>query len=168
MVGSAPVFTTHYYGVAGPIGTNPQTNTPYTSLTTNQGNEATQGVLGMQTKVRMKDITDGTSTTLMLGEMSWDKADYYRAWIRGTFDDTGSPDRDTTCCRNVANALSSTPYQGTNTNANNVCFGSVHQNGGAVFAFADASVKYIMPDISMATYLSIASRNGGEVIKSDY
>jgi prepilin-type N-terminal cleavage/methylation domain-containing protein len=166
-VGSAAVFTTHYYGVAGPIGANPQTGAAYAFLTTNQGNEATQGVLGIQTKVRMKDITDGTSTTLMLGEMSWNKAFYYRAWLRGSYDDTSTPDRDTTCCRNVANALASTIYDG-GSNANNVSFGSQHINGGANFAMADASIRYIMPDVSMRTYLSLASRNGEEVLKNDY
>jgi prepilin-type processing-associated H-X9-DG protein len=167
VVGSTPVFTTHYYGVAGPLGTNPQSGKAYTFLTTDQGNEATQGVLGIQTRVRLKDITDGTSSTLMLGEMSWDKANYYRAWLRGSWDDTSTPDRDTTCCRNVANALSSTPYNGGG-DANNVSFGSMHQGGGANFAMADASVKYILPEISMNTYLSIASRNGEEVLKNDY
>ena len=167
VVGSVAVFTTHYYGVAGPIGTNPQSNAAYAMLTTDQGNEATQGVLGIQTKVRMKDITDGTSSTLMLGEMSWDKANYYRAWLRGTYDDTTTPDRDTTCCRNVANAIGSTPYDNAD-NANNVSFGSEHPVHGANFAMADASIRYIMPDVSMNTYLSLASRNGEEVIKNDY
>jgi prepilin-type N-terminal cleavage/methylation domain-containing protein len=166
--GSQITFTHHYYGVAGPLGTNPQSGAAYAFLTTNQGNEATQGVLGMQTKVRMKDITDGTSTTLMLGEMSWPKANYYRIWTRGTYDDSpGNLDRDTTCCRNVANSFSSTPYNGAD-NANNTSFGSQHVNGGANFAMGDASIRYIMPEVSMATYLSLASRNGEEVIKNDY
>jgi prepilin-type N-terminal cleavage/methylation domain-containing protein len=166
--GTQMTFTHHYYGVAGPIGSNPQTGVAYAVLTTNQGNEATQGVLGMQTKVRMKDITDGTSTTLMLGEMSWTNANYYRVWTRGTYDDSPSTiDRDTTCCRNVANAFCSTPYDGAD-NANNTSFGSQHVGKGANFTMADASVRYIMPDVSMATYLGLASRNGEEVLKSDY
>jgi prepilin-type N-terminal cleavage/methylation domain-containing protein/prepilin-type processing-associated H-X9-DG protein len=164
--GGQPTLTTHYYGVAGPIGTNPQTGQLYQFRTTNQGNEATQGVLGMGSKVRLTDITDGTSNTLMVGEMSWTNANYYRVWIRGTYDDTTNPDRDTTCCRNVANTFASTPYNGSD-NANNTSFGSEHAGRGANFALADGSVRWVSPGISMATYRSVASYNGGEVI-SDF
>jgi prepilin-type N-terminal cleavage/methylation domain-containing protein/prepilin-type processing-associated H-X9-DG protein len=164
--GGQPTFTTHYYGVAGPLGTNPQTGQPYQFRTTNQGNEATQGTLGMGSKVRLTDITDGTSNTLLLGEMSWTDANYYRVWIRGTYDDSTNPDRDTTCCRNVANAFKSTPYNGSD-NANNVSFGSEHAGGGANFALADGSVRWVSAGISMGTYLSVASYNGGEIV-SDF
>jgi prepilin-type N-terminal cleavage/methylation domain-containing protein/prepilin-type processing-associated H-X9-DG protein len=161
--GGQPTLTHHYYGVAGPLGTNPQTGQPYQFRTTNQGNEATQGILGMGSKVRLTDITDGTSNTLLLGEMSWKDANYYRVWIRGTYDDTATPDRDTTCCRNVANPFKSTPYNGTD-NANNTSFGSEHTGGGANFALADGSVRWVSAGISMETYLSVASYNGGETV----
>jgi prepilin-type N-terminal cleavage/methylation domain-containing protein/prepilin-type processing-associated H-X9-DG protein len=164
--GTQITLTTHYYGVAGPVGNNPTTGVAYTVLTTNQGNEATQGVLGMDSKIRLTDVTDGTSNTLMVGEMSWFKANYYRVWTRGTYDD--SQDRDTTCCRNVANALGSTPYDGSS-NANDTSFGSDHTGGGATFAMADGSVHYIAGTIAMGTYLSLASYNGGEPISAtDY
>ena len=70
-----------------------------------------------------------------------------------------------TCCRNVENAIGSTPY-GSN-NANNTSFGSEHSGKGAVFGLCDGSVRYISPDIRLGTYLSIASYNGGESIPSD-
>jgi prepilin-type N-terminal cleavage/methylation domain-containing protein/prepilin-type processing-associated H-X9-DG protein len=161
--GTQMTWTTHYYGVAGPLGTNPQTGAAYTFLTTNQGNEATQGVLGMSTRIKLTDITDGTSNTMMLGEMSWNNANYYRVWTRGTYSD--GQDRDTTCCRNVANTIGSTPYNGSD-NANNTSFGSNHGSGGANFAMADGSVRFISATINMGTYLSLASYNGGEVIGS--
>jgi prepilin-type N-terminal cleavage/methylation domain-containing protein/prepilin-type processing-associated H-X9-DG protein len=164
--GGQPTLTTHYYGVAGPLGTNPQTGQPYQFRVTNQGNEATQGILGMGSKVRLTDVTDGTSNTLMLGEMSWNDANYYRVWIRGTYDDDTNPDRDTTCCRNVDNPFKSTAYNGMD-NANNVSFGSEHSGGGANFALADGSVRWVSPTISMETYRSVASYNGGEVV-SDF
>lgn len=163
--GGKMTYTNHYYGVAGPIGTNPQTGVAYTSLTTNQGNEATQGMLGMGSHVRFTDVTDGTSNTLMLGEMSWSNANYYRVWTRGTFDDTTNPDRDTTCCRNVANAINSTAYNGGN-NANNTSFGSDHGSRGANFALGDGSVRWLGANISLGVYLSLASSNGGETLPS--
>ena len=163
--GGQQTWTNHYYGVAGPIGVNPQTGQAYTFLTTNQGNESTQGVLGMGTKVRLTNITDGTSNTLMLGELSWDAANSYRIWTRGTYDDTRNPDRDLTCCRNVANAMNSTRYNGSN-NWNNASFGSMH-TGGANFAMADGSVHFLQAALPMNTYLSLASRNGGEAVSFD-
>jgi len=160
--GGQKTYTTHYYGVAGPIGTNPTTNTAYATLTTNQGNEATQGMLGMGLDgVRLNQCKDGSSNTLLLGEMSWNDANYYRIWTRGTFSD--GQDRDTTCCRNVANTIKSTPYDGS-ANANNTSFGSEHTGRGANFCMADGSVRWIGADISLGTYLSIASRNGGEPV----
>jgi prepilin-type N-terminal cleavage/methylation domain-containing protein len=158
-------YTTHYYGVAGPIGTNPTTGGPYNMLVTNQGNEATQGVLGMGSKVKLTSITDGTSNTLMVGEQTWDKANYYRVWTRGTYSD--DQDRDTTCCRNVANAFKSTAYNGLD-NANNVSFGSEHPGGGANFALADGTVRRVSASVSMGVYLSLASYNGNETVPSDY
>ena len=163
--GTEITYTTHYYGVAGPIGTNPATGVAYNMLVTNQGNEATQGVLGMGSHVTLTSITDGTSNTLMVGEQTWDLANYYRIWTRGTYNDDG--DRDTTCCRNVANALNSTPYNGAD-NANNVSFGSEHSGGGANFVLADGTVRRVSANVSMGVFFSLASYNGNETVPADY
>ena len=90
------------------------------------------------------------------------------SWPRGTYGDSNATDtdRDTNCCRNVTNAMSSTPYNGSN--CNNTSFGSVHINGGANFAMADASVRYLNQDVSMSTYMALASRNGEEVLGNDF
>lgn len=157
----AGAFTTHYYGVAGPLGTNPKTGTAYAFRTTDQGNTAKQGVLGMGSNVKLTDITDGSTNTLMLGEQSWTAANYYRVWHRGTFNDTSVPYRDTTCCRNVLNQMYATPYNGGG-NSNNTSFGSEHSGHGANFALADGSVRWIAASINMGTYLGLASYNGEE------
>jgi prepilin-type processing-associated H-X9-DG protein len=39
--------------------------------------------------------------------------------------------------------------------------------GGANFAFADGSVRFIKDSVSMLTYQQIGTRNGGEVVSSD-
>lgn len=159
-------WTNHYYGVSGPMGTNPKTGEPYKVLVTNQGNESQHGLLGMGTKIRLRDVIDGTSNTLMIGEISWTKANYYRIWTRGSFHDTANPFRDTTCCRNVANTFNSTPYNGSN-NANNASFGSEHPGRGAHFAFADGAARFLTADVSLGALLAAASYNGEEDISAD-
>jgi prepilin-type N-terminal cleavage/methylation domain-containing protein/prepilin-type processing-associated H-X9-DG protein len=154
-------YTTHYYGVAGPKGTNPQTGAAYTlapGQDNSQGGFANQGVLYLSSTTRATDITDGASNTLLLGEISWNDENGYRVWLRGT------------CCandgvpvRNVKNAIDIVPYNGSN-NYNDASFGSMHTGGGANFALADGSVRFISANISLGAYLSAASRNGGETI----
>lgn len=160
--GTAITFTTHYFGIAGPKGTNPTTGQPYELKITNvQGNIATQGVLSMDSKVKLVQITDGTSNTLMLGEHSWSKANTYRVWIRGAY----SVD-ELTASRNVANTMCSTGYNGVD-NFNDVSFGSMHASKGATFAFADGTARYILPSISFGVFLGAASRNGNETFNLD-
>ena len=161
-------FTHHYYGVAGPIGTNPYSGKAYSMLTTDQGNESTQGMLTLGSKIRLRDVTDGTSNTLMLGEMSWKDANYYRVWTRGTFNDTTTPYRDMTCCRNAKNAFNSNPYTGGVGDSNNTSFGSDHPDQGAHFGNGDGSVRYCTHDITLKLFLSLASRNGEEPVNGDY
>jgi prepilin-type N-terminal cleavage/methylation domain-containing protein len=160
-----PPYTTHYYGVMGPKGTNPATGAKYsttppaagfTATTWGQyGDFANQGILYRDSKAKLTDVTDGTSSTLLLGEMSWNSivsGTRYRAWIRGC---DGNP----ACggCRNVAVAMN-TPSIAL---FDDIAFGSNHQ-AGANFAMADASVRFIDESINFNLYLSLSSRNGGE------
>lgn len=92
--------TTHYYGVMGPGGTtNPATNTmngrTYSYTVSSAGTNSAyshEGILGVYAyntgyRARIADITDGTSSTLMVGEMSIQTpsgvSNGYRSWIRG-------------------------------------------------------------------------------------
>jgi prepilin-type N-terminal cleavage/methylation domain-containing protein/prepilin-type processing-associated H-X9-DG protein len=157
--GTQITYTNHYYGVSGPKGTNPTSGAKYLMIPTGvQGDIARQGVLTMDSKVKLTQIPDGTSNTLMLGESSWDAADNYRTWIRGAYAIT-----ELTATRNLANTLNSTKYNGSN-NFNDVSFGSVHSGRGAHFAMADGSVKYLTSDISFGLYLSLASKDGDEPV----
>jgi prepilin-type N-terminal cleavage/methylation domain-containing protein/prepilin-type processing-associated H-X9-DG protein len=160
-------FVTHYLGVAGPKGTNPQTGAAYAMLTTynngtavdnSQGGYASQGVLGRDSRVKLTDITDGTSNTFMVGELSSNSANSYRSYIRGH---CCSNDTET---KNVANAIGTTAYNGSN-NYNDISFNSNHTGGGAHFLLADGSVRFLNAGIPMNLYLSAASRNGGEALQ---
>jgi prepilin-type N-terminal cleavage/methylation domain-containing protein len=159
---SVPTYTTHYYGVMGPKGTNPVTGNAYgiDPNPSGHGGFATQGVLGKDTKVRLTDIMDGTSNTLLVGEIAWKDTTKtpqhgYRIWTRGC---DGSPSGG---AKNVANAINTVQYNGSN-NINDISFGSQH-TGGANFVLSDGSVRFVNNTISMPSYYALASRDGGEV-----
>jgi prepilin-type N-terminal cleavage/methylation domain-containing protein/prepilin-type processing-associated H-X9-DG protein len=159
--GQSP-YTTHYYGVNGPKGTNASSGAAYAAFSTSDeyGGIATQGVFNRDLDIRMKDIIDGTSNTLAVGELSWDNrttGTRYRSWIRGTL--TGSSNIWTASSRNVTVGIN-TPGVSL---YNDMAFGSFHQ-GGANFVMADASVQFISADISMNVYRALASRNGEEPV----
>jgi prepilin-type N-terminal cleavage/methylation domain-containing protein len=159
LVDGRRTFTSDYHGVAGPKGTNPVTSAAYgwEPNPSGQGGFASQGVLGRDSKVRLTDISDGTSNTLVVGEVSvrWnanilesDGAD----WVRGVGFSNGMA-----ACRNVQNAIN-TPYNGV---YNDISFGSQH-TGGAQFVMGDGSVRFVQQSVDLVLYKSTASRDGGE------
>ncbi len=161
LVDGRKTFTSDYHGVAGPKGTNPG-GAAYGFLATpaGQGGFATQGVLGRDSTVRIGDVTDGTSNTLVIGEVSarWnaailesDGAD----WVRGM--GVGGTGNGMASCRNVQNAIN-TPYNGI---YNDISFSSQH-TGGAQFVMGDGSVRFVTAAIDLVIYKSTASRDGGE------
>jgi prepilin-type N-terminal cleavage/methylation domain-containing protein/prepilin-type processing-associated H-X9-DG protein len=159
--GSQKTYTNHYYGVAGPKGINPTTSAKYLMKPTGvQGDIALQGVMTMDSKVRIKQIIDGTSNTFLLGECSWDAAASYRTWIRGAYAVT-----ELTATRNLANTMCSTPYN-QNNNFNDVSFGSQHGGKGAHFAMADGSVRYLSSQVSLGLLFSLASKDGDEPVSA--
>ena len=149
-------YTAHYFGVLGPYGTNATTNQAYTCKDTTMdfGGECSQGTMP-QFGCKMRDITDGTSNTYMIGEISWKTMPYYRAWIRGKYADT----RGTLYLfsKNVRYPINSKNKD----KWNSVAFGSQHP-GGAQFAMVDGSARFVPETIDHAIYLATASRDGGE------
>jgi prepilin-type N-terminal cleavage/methylation domain-containing protein/prepilin-type processing-associated H-X9-DG protein len=168
--------STHYYGVMGPAGvTNPTVATVggrtfnYTvgDPTANGSWSAhgmlshyrnTAGSVSTNRLVRLTDVNDGLTNTLMLAEMSMTMpsgvANQYRTWIRGNNGGSGA-------CKNVVNPINSTFYNGSN-NFNNISFGSNH-TGGANFCLGDGSVRFISQTIDMSLYMGLASMNSGEL-----
>jgi prepilin-type N-terminal cleavage/methylation domain-containing protein/prepilin-type processing-associated H-X9-DG protein len=162
-------YTTHYYGINGPEGTNSQTGQVYSmhaSSASGHGDIMQDGVLCPWEANSMAAVTDGTSNTFIVGEIGFQKAlkpsngHSLRSWTRG-----GGSSNTTSSTKNVQFAINSTPYNGSN-NFNDISFGSQHP-GGAQFALVDGSVRMITANIDMAVYLSMASRSGGEALVAD-
>ena len=161
-------FTKHYYGVLGPKGTNPQSTQAYPVHNAGgwgaHGGYATTGAMpgpGPDTDgtdlggpCKFRDVTDGTSNTFMLGELSWDDSDAYRAWIRGI--------NGAACAsaKNITYGINLRRYPVVG--FNDISFGSNHP-GGCQFAMVDGSNHFVSETIDFDVYLSLASRNGGEV-----
>ncbi len=171
----SPAAIPHYYGVNGPRGTHPTTGALYPVGTTLHENVpvATSGMLQRDGNNKLIDVTDGTSNTLMIAEMSWVSAQYgtrYRTWVRGGEEYAGvvaGRPSFVVSGRNVTNAINSIFTANLIVPYNDIPFGSMH-SGGMNAAFGDGSVRFLRQSIDMPTYRSLASRNGGEVLSANY
>ena len=122
------------------------------------------GIFYPGSKVQLRDISDGSSNTLAMGERAID----LRVWTRGTFY-TGTPTSPSTVCiasaKNVIVPINNPDqsYNGVSHGFNSSPFGSYHP-GGAHFLFADGSVTFQNENIDMDAYLALSTRNGAEIV----
>jgi len=167
----------HYHGVSGPgYPANPTVNA-YNGLTYNytvgnaNGNGAwsAHGILSQYRDstgsvstgrlVKLGAIRDGTSNTLMVGEVSWvipsGSPNHYRSWIRGNNGGFG-------VCKVVYYPINSLTVYNGSSNFNAVNFGSEH-SGGCNFALGDASVRFVTASIDTSLFMALASIDSGEV-----
>jgi hypothetical protein len=165
------LYVSHYHSVAGPLGINPATGKPYESKfegISGYGGFALSGILTLNSANRSKDVTDGMSKTLMLGELHTGSGN---AWVAGAaISGTGDPlkightsksTRATTASKNVRFAIN-TKWTDLD-NDNEMAFSSMHP-GGAHFSLADGGVRFISDYIDLNLYKSLCSRNGGEAV----
>ncbi|MDB5313567.1 MAG: prepilin-type cleavage/methylation protein [Gemmataceae bacterium] len=135
----------NYIGCAGGLG-------PYTGRA-NPTYYLYPGIYYVNSKVKMTDISDGTSQTLAFGESlggNGQTRDFHMGW----FGASGMP---------VAWGLptgftTSHWYQ----------FSSKHTGGIVQFSMGDGSVRGLRPGISALTYRALAGRSDGYVITNDY
>jgi prepilin-type N-terminal cleavage/methylation domain-containing protein/prepilin-type processing-associated H-X9-DG protein len=179
--------TTHYYGVMGP-GLPPGTTSSPVQANVNgvtysypvNGTIPSNGaysLLGMLPHyqssfgnrlgvVQFTDVIDGTSNTLMVGELSWTlpltspaPLNHYRSWIRGNNGGSGAT-------KNISTPINSFTFYNGSTNFNDINFGSNHQ-GGTNFAMGDGSARFIKQTINMGVYMALSTIGGREVASPD-
>lgn len=152
-------YTTHYYMNMGPKGQSVD-GSNYEVRSTGQGGFAQQGVCEVDSNYKLRDITDGTAFTFLLGENSRHDnvlGSRFRSWMRGC-DNAGT---DHICgCRNFVNGIN-TPTPALSTVFNDIAMGS-HHPGGANFSLCDGSVRFVSQNINLGVYKSTSSRNGNE------
>ena len=169
-------FATHYYGVAGPVhaAMTPNGNEfQYGALfpKPEHGEISLAGVFAVNSKGKfvsreLQDISDGTSNTIALGEISGSRLDFksenmiHRSgWPFGAkFDENGWPSKSFAAKSLVVGINKS--GQPINTQS----FNSNHTRG-AMFAFADASVHYIDDRVSVDVLKMFASISDSEELR---
>jgi len=137
--GSIVAETTSYganHGAGGSIGGDPD-----------RGN----GLFLRNRVIRIRDIRDGTSTTIALGERA--RVLVVNAWAGGLSDGRGGIQ--------VLAGVGDTPPNSPRSPPD--AFFGVHPCG-AYFLMADGSVRLIKPTVAMPTYRALATRTGSETI----
>ncbi len=155
-----PTYSTNYYGVMGPKGTNTLVaGSPAYSVTAapaGHGGFSNEGILRRLNYSTIGDIKDGTSNTFIVGELSWslNAGAPYRIFIRGADSSAiGS-------CKNLNSGIGLVGYTGAN--FNDVSFGSEH-SGGTHFLMADGATRFVNKTIDIAIYKALGSMKGREV-----
>ena len=125
-----------------------------------------EGLFFRNSDVAMRDITDGTSTTLAVGERSqrWCEA----TWVGAVTNASLFPSPTSPAVPFVQNASSMIlghtfegPPNASGLEGNN--FSSAH-SGGANFVFADGHVKFIGQSLDRLAFRNLSTRKGKEII----
>ncbi len=128
------------------------------------------GVFYTNSTTRFRDITDGSSNTIALGEVSdnqYSEVDSNSVLeTGGAWGGMGIHKRYTMVSRNtnstrpinLSSPLDAPPYHSSSDG-----FGSMH-TGGAHFALCDGSVRFISENISIAIYGNLGDRADGNVL----
>lgn len=131
------------------------------------------GMLFGDSSISMRDVTDGTSNTVMFGESYWDE--YVKDSQQMDYWQIGSPQTGGWTAGGLGGTEYSEGLGSTGPRLNSrliptesgvlmeISFGSYHI-GGANFGMADGSVRFISENININTYRSLGSRNGGEIV----
>jgi len=163
------VAFTGYLGVAGLQGDN-----------VNQGAGDDNGVLYMKSKIKLLDMSDGTSNTLMVGERPPSSDLYYGWWFAGAgWDGSGNGDvvlgaRAHKYAASLGCPTTKSGFQPGNINTfcDQAHFWSPHTGGGN-FLLGDGSVRFVTysADANYSTlsatasaFTALSTRNGGEVV----
>jgi len=163
-----------YEGVGGRLADKNGTAYPvmkvpgYTPCTA-YGDLPMNGMFGMGFARKMRDVTDGLSNTLAIGEFVQTDASRTNRWASNLRDWIFGG--DTTCGNMSVKALvwpiNAKVNRGTPHNVlyHYLPMGSFHP-GGASFLLGDGSVRFLSETIEMEIYLSLGSCDGGESVQT--
>jgi len=120
---------------------------------------------GQGIPTRFRDITDGTSNSLMVGESSFSQnalSSWF--WFNGVLATAAFPINRRAECPAAAGKSLVAGWDACWTDwPNQQGFSSLHI-GGAQFALCDGSVRFISQSVNLSTYRDVATIQGGEVV----
>ena len=176
--GTAGLLSSNYAGVNGAV-VDPVDLDSYLPTGGSEGWVATNGLLYPMSEVKAKDVTDGLSHTLALGE----RINNLRGWLKGaSYEQSPTTELGTFSSKNVTYPINADPIlfcyamiEGQSVSAcpdtpgrtckfNDLYFGSYHP-GGAVMVQADRSVGFLNENISLPVFQAMATANGGELFE---
>lgn len=139
------------------------------SVVTQQRVFFTNGIIWHNAALSIRDVSDGTSNTYLLGETKYQvtspiRSDAFLGWASGTHHSSASGRPGVFAAAMIP--MNSVPGDGGSVDMYNYytrLFGSFHV-GGAHFAMADGSVQFHSENMDLAMHRLIARRNDGQVV----
>ena len=123
------------------------------------------GIFRRDNPIRIRDITDGTSNTAMIGERCWELVGVpYRSGCWAGVGGAANPANDFDVMYFMGDSDAGR-MNGTGVNSEGELdqFSSLH-TGGAQFLLGDGSVRFISENIDGGTWENLGQRNDGQVI----
>ena len=150
----AELPTANYVGVYGTGELHDCENAPGTAPVTASGQCRGDGSFYHNSKVQFRDITDGLSNTMILGErLTNEPLGWYTTWVGMVSEGEEAFQRVLGSMDHVPNS----PF------AHFDDFSSQH-TGGAQFVLGDGHVRFVSENIDYVVYQSLGTIQGGEVI----
>jgi len=109
-----------------------------------------EGLFYQNSRVKIRDITDGTTNTLVIGERQFNR-------FPGTW--SGAVPQAESAIERILGHADHVP----NSNVHHEDFGSAHV-GGCHFTMGDGSVRFISENIDVGTFQRLGTIGGGEVV----
>ncbi|QDT64678.1 DUF1559 domain-containing protein [Calycomorphotria hydatis] len=165
-------FTSSYVGVMGgsraELSTSPSKSQIFACVAASaERGLSDNGVFVVNGKIKMKNITDGTSNTLMVAEnrtQTWNLSSREYSWSSSIGRSNTFP--DIAMLTSVVDGINFTPVE--SDTGNGVVqtvreFGSYHV-GGAQFTFTDGSVHFLSENIDIELLRILGIRDDGKVV----
>ncbi len=144
----------NYIGVFGTVELDGCENAAGTAPVAANGQCVSDGSLYHNSSVRLRDFTDGTSSTFVVGERLTNiDLGWFSTWV-------GRVPEGEEAFQRILGSLDHTP------NSPSAHFDdfSSHHTGGAHFVFGDGSVHFTSGNIDLTVYQSLGTIRGGEVV----